>query len=172
MILVTGGAGFLCSHLVAQLLSADQPVRVLEQPSACVDHLPMDRIELVRADIRDESAVRDATCDCEYVYHLAADSNVWHRDRREFDSINRLGTIHVKHAALDNGAKRILYTSTECILSFKKSSGAAVEKLRLKASDKLGQYCLSKFHAEQEVFRMVKEGVPIIVVNPISCRSR
>ncbi len=166
MILVTGGAGFLGSHLVAQLLDAGQPVRVLERPGASAEHLPLDRIELVSADIRDESAVREVARDCDYVYHLAADANLWRRDRGEFDSINRLGTVHVMRAALDNGAKRILYTSTESILSSRSSNGGAVEKLRLKASDMLGPYCLSKFHAEEEVFRLVEEGAPIIVVSP------
>ncbi len=166
MILVTGGAGFLGSHLVAQLLDAGQPVRVLERPGAMVDHLPLDRIELVSADIRDESAVREAARDCEYVYHLAADANLWRRDRGEFDRINRLGTVHVMRAALDHGAKRILYTSTESILSSRNSNGGAVEKLRLKASDMIGPYCLSKFYAEEEVFRLVEEGAPIIVVSP------
>ena len=166
MILVTGGAGFLGSHLVAQLLDAGQLVRVLERPGASAEHLPLDRIELVSADIRDESAVREAARDCEYVYHLAADANLWRRDRGEFDSINRLGTVHVMRAALDNGAKRILYTSTESILSSRNSTGGAVEKRRLKASDMLGPYCLSKFHAEEEVFRLVEEGAPIIVVSP------
>jgi len=167
LILVTGGAGFLGSHLVKQLLDLGQRVRVLERPGASLDHLPLHRIELVSADIRDEYAVQKATRDCEYVYHLAADPNLWRRDRREFDSINRLGTIHVMRAALTNGAKRILHTSTESILSTKDSNGGAVEKLRLKASDMIGPYCLSKFQAEQAVFRMVEEeGAPIIVVSP------
>ncbi len=166
MILVTGGAGFLGSHLVAQLLDAGHPVRVLERPGAKVDHLPLDRIEMVSADIRDEPAVREAARGCDYVYHLAADANLWRRDREEFDRINRLGTVHVMRAALDHGAKRILYTSTESILTSPDSKGGAVENLRLQASDMLGPYCLSKFRAEEEVFRMVEEGAPIIIVSP------
>lgn len=166
MILVTGGAGFIGSHLVRQLLEANESVRILERPGASVDHLPMDRVELVTADIRDAPAVQKATRDCKYVYHLAADPNLWRRDHREFDSINRLGTIHVMRSALDNGAERILYTSTESILSSEKFHGGSVEKLRLKESDMLGPYCLSKFHAEEAVFRMVGEGAPIVVVSP------
>ncbi len=167
MILVTGGAGFLGSHLVTQLLDANESVRVLERPGASIDHLPLDRIELVSADIRDEPSVRKATRNCEYVYHLAADPNLWCRDRREFDKINHLGTVHVMRAALDSGAKRILYTSTESILSSHNAEERFVEKLRLKASDMVGPYCLSKYHAEKEVFRMVREeGAPIIVVSP------
>lgn len=166
MILVTGGAGFLGSHLVAQLLAAGQSVRVLERPGVHIDHLPLDQIELIYADIRDELAVKKAARNCEYVYHLAADPNLWRRDRREFDSVNRLGTINVMRAALDNGAKRILYTSTESILTSQNFKKDAVEMLRLKASDMLGPYCLSKFHAEQEVFKLVAEGAPIVVVSP------
>ncbi|GJL73528.1 MAG: NAD-dependent dehydratase [Nitrosomonas sp.] len=166
MILVTGGAGFIGSHLVTQLLDAGQSIRVLEHPCARIDHLPLHRIELVRADIRNEPAVREAARDCEYVYHLAADPNLWRRNRQEFDSINHLGTVHVMRAALDNGAKRILYTSTESILSSRNANGSPVEKLRLNEKDMLGQYCLSKFHAEQAVFRMVEKGAPIIVASP------
>ena len=165
MILVTGGAGFLGSHLVMQLLAAGHSVRVLERPGASVEHLPLDSLELVRADIRDEAAVRDAVAGCQSVYHLAADANLWRRDRREFDQINRLGTVHVVRAALERGAERILYTSTESILVTRASDGEAVEHL-LRAEDMVGPYCLSKFHAEQEVFRRVDEGAPIVVVSP------
>ena len=166
MILVTGGAGFLGSHLVTQLVDAGHAVRVLDRPEASVDHLPLNRIELVTADIRDQHAVQKATKNCKQVYHLAADPNLWRRDRREFDNINHLGTINVMRSALENGAERILYTSTESILSSKDSSGGAVENLRLKASDMLGPYCLSKFHAEEAVFGMVDDGAPIIIASP------
>lgn len=70
-----------------QLLDEGQCVRVLEHPDAAVDHLPLDRIELLRADIRDETAVMESTRECRYVYHLAADPNLWRRDRREFDAV-------------------------------------------------------------------------------------
>ena len=166
MILVTGGAGFIGTHLVSQLLDANESVRVLERPGVSIDHLPLDKIELVSADIRDESSVRKATQNCEYVYHLAANPNLWCRDRREFDTTNHLGTVHVMRAALECGVKRILYTSTESILSSNSSDERVVEKLRLNASDMIGPYCLSKFHAEEKVFQMVEKGAPIIVVSP------
>lgn len=166
MILVTGGAGFLGSHLVMQLLDQGQSVRVLERPGAPVDHLPLHCIELVRADIRDAAAVQDAAQGCRQVYHLAADANLWRRDRGEFDQVNRQGTVNVMRAALEHGAERILYTSTESILVSPNSNGGPVEDLRLEARDMVGPYCLSKFEAEQEVFRMVEEGAPIVVVSP------
>ena len=62
--LVTGGAGFLGTHLVTELLARGEPVRVLERPGAVVDHLPLDKIELVFSDIRDSATVQRATAGC------------------------------------------------------------------------------------------------------------
>ncbi len=166
MNLVTGGAGFIGSHLVQQLLDEGQCVRVLEHPDAAVDHLPLDRLELLRADIRDETAVMESTRECRHVYHLAADPNLWRRDRREFDAVNHIGTVNVIRAALDNGAERVLHTTTESILTSPDFNGGAAEELRLKEGDILGPYCLSKFHAEEAVFQLVDEGAPIVIVCP------
>jgi dihydroflavonol-4-reductase len=164
--LVTGGAGFIGSHLVRQLLDMRRSVRVLERPGAVVEHLPLDEIELVRADIRDVEVVRRATKDCEFVYHLAADPQLWRRDRGEFDAVNHVGAVNVIRAALDNGARRVLHTSTESILTSRDFRGGAVEQVRFSENDMLGPYCLSKFHAEQAAFRMAEEGAPVVVVSP------
>ncbi len=166
MNLVTGGAGFIGSHLIAALLADGQDVRLLERPGANIDHLPLDRIELVSADIRDKAAMVKATRDCRFVYHLAADPNLWRRDVREFDAINYQGALNVIHAALDNGAERVLHTSTESILSSAGFSGGPVEHLNLKESDMLGPYCLSKARADIAVQRLAEQGAPMILVCP------
>jgi dihydroflavonol-4-reductase len=166
MNLVTGGAGFIGSHLVQQLLRSDEPVRVLEHPSAVVSHLPLEHIELVRADIRDSVAVRNMTRGCDRVYHLAADPNLWRRNRCEFDEINHVGTLNVMQAAFDSGVSRALYVSTESILTSDQFAGGAVESVRFREEDMIGPYCLSKFHAEQAVFKLAEAGAPVIVCSP------
>ena len=57
---VTGGAGFIGSHLVRLARRRGERVRVLDRPGAKLDHLPLDRIDVVPADIRDRDAVRRA----------------------------------------------------------------------------------------------------------------
>jgi dihydroflavonol-4-reductase len=166
MNLVTGGAGFIGSHLVQQLLSAGETVRVLEYPTAVVSHLPLECIELVQADIRDSGAMRNAARGCERVYHLAADPNLWRRNRHEFDEINHVGTLNVMRAALDSGVNRALYVSTESILTSDQSNGGAVESARFREEDMIGPYCLSKFRAEQAVFQLAETGAPVIVCSP------
>ena len=78
MNLVTGGAGFIGSHLVERLLAEGEAVRVLERPGVAVDHLPLERIELVRAEIRNRGTVRAALRGCRHVYHLAGNPNLWY----------------------------------------------------------------------------------------------
>lgn len=166
MNVVTGGAGFIGTHLVEQLLERGEEVRVIEKPGARVEHLPLARIELVSADIRDVPALRRALTGCSRVYHLAADPNLWRRRREEFDAINHVGTENVLEAALDAGAERVLYASTESILTAPGFDGGAVETLELQAADMLGPYCLSKYHAERAAFRYAAAGAPVVVAAP------
>jgi nucleoside-diphosphate-sugar epimerase len=166
MNLVTGGGGYIGSHLVQKLLRNKEDVRVLELPNAKLEHLPLDEIDLVYADIRDRSAVDKATQDCDYVYHLAADPNLWRKDTHEFDEINHQGALNVLHSALENGALRIMHTSTESILTSSHFDGGAVEHLELRESEMIGPYCLSKFHADQAALKLGKSGEPVILVCP------
>lgn len=166
MILITGGGGFIGSHLVQQLVEAGERVRVLECPGADVRHLPLDRIELARADIRCAASVREAVRGCRQVYHLAAIPHLWTRDRRDFDGVNHLGTRNVLAEALAAGAERVLHTSTESILASSHANGCPVEKLRPAEREMIGPYCRSKLKAEQEAFRLAGEGAPVIVACP------
>ena len=116
MTIVTGGAGFIGSHLVERLVARGDRVRVVERPGADTSHLPSG-VETVRADIRDPRAVESAMRGGRWVFHLAANPNLWARDRGEFDAVNHRGTVHVLDAALAAGAERVLHTSTESILT-------------------------------------------------------
>ncbi len=60
---VTGGAGFIGSHLVERLVRQGNRVRVLERPGADLAHLPAG-VEVVFADVRDREAVRPAMHGC------------------------------------------------------------------------------------------------------------
>jgi dihydroflavonol-4-reductase len=164
--LVTGGAGFIGSQLVAELVSRGEAVRVLELAHAAVDHLPANGVEVVRGDIRDRASVRRAVRGCRRVYHLAANPNLWTRDRRDFDAVNHRGAVNVLEEALDAGAERVLHASTESILTSRRFTGGAVDSLELRREDMIGPYCLSKFLAEEAALSLAHRGAPVIVVNP------
>ena len=165
-ILVTGGAGFIGHHLVHSLLEGGSRVRVLERPGCKLDHLPLDRIDVVFADIRDRHAVRQAVRDCHSVYHLAANPRLWTQQRGHFHQVNYLGTIHVLEEALTAGARRIVHTSTESILTRVRQTAAIAEDQQVRIDDVIGPYCRSKYRAERCAFRLAQAGAPIVIVNP------
>jgi dihydroflavonol-4-reductase len=162
---VTGGAGFIGSHLVELLAGRGESVRVVERPGAAVDHLPAG-VEVARADIRDRDAVRSALKGASRVYHLAANPNLWARDRREFDAVNHRGTLHVLDAAREAGADRVLHCSTESILTCARQVGPIAEDVVITESDAVGPYCLSKLRAERAAMDRARAGEPIVIANP------
>jgi dihydroflavonol-4-reductase len=165
-VLVTGGAGFIGGHLVQLLLDRGERVRVLDRPGAAVAHLPLGRIDLASADIRDRAAVRRAVQGCRAVYHLAANPQLWTHRRGHFRQVNYRGAVHVIEEALAAGAERVLHTSTESILTRTRQTGPIAEDQRVPLADVIGPYCRSKWHAERFALTLGRAGAPVVVVNP------
>jgi dihydroflavonol-4-reductase len=165
-ILVTGGAGFIGSHLVRRLVESGERVRVLERPGAPLGHLPLEQIDLVQADIRDRSAMAEAVRGCEEVYHLAANPHLWVQPRGLFWQVNFRGAVNVIEAALAAGARRVLHTSTESILTRDHQVDAITEEQPITYEDVIGPYCRSKYLAERHALSLGRRGAPVVVVNP------
>lgn len=165
-VLVTGGAGFIGSHLVERLLAGGHAVRVLEKPGTSTTHLPHDRIELVEADIRNAGDVLAAAQDCDVVLHLAANPNLWARNSSEFEQVNHQGTRNVLDAAAKVGARRTVYVSTESILAPRRSREVITEDTRTTLNEMIGPYCRSKWLAEEAAASAADAGQPVIIVRP------
>ena len=163
--IVTGGAGFIGSHLVDRLVAEGDRVRVVERPGADASHLPAG-VEVIRADIRDREATRRAVAGGRLVYHLAANPNLWALDRGEFDAINHQGTINVLDAALVGGAERVLHVSTESILTRARGAGPIAEDVGVDLDDAIGPYCRSKLRAENAALGLARAGAPVVIANP------
>ena len=119
-ILVTGGAGFVGSHLVERLLrnGAEQVVVLDNLHRGCLRNLePFQsdrRLEIHEGDIRDLDALADAMQDVGLVYHLAAQSNVIGSvtDVDYCFSTNVAGTYNVLRAASRHAVRRVIFTSS------------------------------------------------------------
>lgn len=163
--IVTGGAGFIGSHLVDRLVRRGHRVRVVERPGADTGHLPP-AVEVVRADIREREAVRSALAGARWVYHLAANPNLWILNKKEFEEINHLGAVNVLDAAIAAGAGRILHCSTESILTCARQVGPIDEDVHITEADAVGPYCLSKLRAERAAMERAAAGHLVVVANP------
>jgi UDP-glucose 4-epimerase len=115
--LVTGGAGFIGSHIVEELVRRRERVRVLdnfstgrrENITSFLEH-----IELVEGDLRDLATVRRAVEGVDYVLHQAALASVPRSvaDPLASNSANVTGTLHLLVAARDGKVKRVVYASS------------------------------------------------------------
>lgn len=108
--LVTGGSGFIGSHVVDALRRAGHEVVVFDREPA----RGRGDVELVLGDLTDPSAVCRAAEGVDYIHHVAAVANVNHAFERPVDCVetNVLGSAHVLEAARRAGVKRVLFAST------------------------------------------------------------
>jgi UDP-glucose 4-epimerase len=159
--LVTGGAGFIGSHLVEALLERGERVRVLDNFStgdrANLEPV-LERIELIEGDITDLETVHRATRGCELVFHQAALASVPRSVANPLATHRACvdGTLHVLLAARDAGVRRVIYAA---------SSSAYGNSQRLPKSETdptapLSPYAVAKLAGEQycaafsEVYRL------------------
>ena len=109
-VLVTGGSGFIGSHVVDKLLDEGHDARIFDV-LASTD--PRERCETVVADLLDASSVVDAAEGCDAIMHLAAAADVGlvAKDPAGSEELNARGTLNVLEAARATGA-RVIYAST------------------------------------------------------------
>jgi nucleoside-diphosphate-sugar epimerase len=108
-ILITGGNGFIASHLARRLCQLGAIVRLLDLHNSCATEC-----EFVLADVRDYGALKRAASQCDVIFHLAACLGVEKiLDRpKEVMDVNLLGTINALKAAKLNEVKCFVFTSS------------------------------------------------------------
>lgn len=115
-VLVTGGAGFIGSNLVKELLTRGHAVRVLDNllSGYATNLVPFPDVEFVKGDVRNAELVDAAVKGCEVVFHLAASVG----NKRSIDlpiddaEINVIGTLRILEAARKYGVRKVVASSS------------------------------------------------------------
>lgn len=122
--LVTGGAGFIGSHITEKLLKEGHFVRVLDNFSSGKEAnleftkgLGKDKFELIRGDIRDKATCDKACAGIDYISHQAALRSVPKsmKDPESYNDVNINGTLYLLQAALKNKVRRFVMASSSSI---------------------------------------------------------
>ena len=110
--LVVGASGFLGSHVARQLVERGDDVRVLLRPTSSTEALDDLPVDVRRAELVDDEALRDAMADRDVVFHCVVDARAWLRDPAPLFAANVEGLRHVLEAAAACRLERFVYTST------------------------------------------------------------
>jgi len=145
--IVTGGAGFIGSHIVEKLKRLDHMVVVIdnEYSDNVIFHWRKDTLN-VNIDITDYKALKKACTGADYIFHLAAEARIGPAIENPVNAlnINTIGTCNVLQCAREVGAKKVLYSST--------SSGYGLNEapnIETQPDDCLNPYSVSKIAGEK-----------------------
>jgi UDP-glucose 4-epimerase len=116
-VLVTGGAGFIGSHIVDALVDRGDDVIVLDDLTTGFRHNVHTSARLIEGSIADETAAKSAVEGCELVFHQAAHKAVLRSVEQPLttDTANTHGTLNILKAAADAGVRRVVHASSSSI---------------------------------------------------------
>lgn len=157
-VLITGGAGFIGSHVVDLLRAENLPVRVMDSlVSGSRENLSADT-ELVVEDIRTISALEKAMDGVSHVVHLAAQVSVplSVSDPEHTENVNVSGTRNVLNVARGKGVQRVVLASSAAIYG----GDPELPKREDMQPNPLSPYAASKVENEKDAERMSNEGLP------------
>ncbi len=149
MNLVTGGAGFIGSHIAAQLLANGEKVRILDDFSTGKQsnlEAFKDDVEVIRGDLRDPDALARAVDGCQYVYQQAALRSVPRSidDPRANNDVNVTGILNLLIASKTAGVQRVVYASSSSVYG----ADPTLPKVETQTPQPISPYAASKIMGE------------------------
>lgn len=164
--LVTGGTGFLGSHIARTLIDAGHTVRILRRARSSLMLLEDLPVEHAIGDVMDAPSLAQAMRGCEWVFHAAAVADYWRANRIKMYLVNVNGTINVLNAARQAGVHRVIFTSSGAAVGMRNDGRPADERDMFNLPPGQLPYGHSKYLAECEVHRAVENGQDVVILNP------
>ncbi|GAB5452021.1 MAG: SDR family NAD(P)-dependent oxidoreductase [Halioglobus sp.] len=165
-ILVTGGTGFVGSHVARHLLASGHAVRLLVRDTGRAREIYTGfglQPELVAGDVTDAASVRGALEDCQGVVHAAAGTPIRTRSEAEMFAVNVGGVKAVVGQALEAGLERIVCVSSITAIFNKDGNKVTADAAPVPSKHPYGQ---SKVEAEYYLRDLQAAGAPIAIVYP------
>jgi dihydroflavonol-4-reductase len=165
-ILVTGADGLLGSNLVRVLLNRGHQLRALVQKGRLPKTIQDLDIELVEGDLLDPESLKKAGAGIDAIFHVAAHTGIWPSRSEIVNRVNIEGTTNMLALAKSIGVKRMVYVGTANTFGFGSKDQPGKEGTPYKGAQYGLDYMDSKYKAHQVVESYIREGLPVVIVNP------
>ncbi len=163
-ILVTGATGFIGTELVLTLANAGNNVYAVYRDEKKLSRINHKNIIPVKSNILDAESMREVIQKCEQIYHIAAFTEVWAKNKQIIYDINVKASENIFKLALENNIKRVVFTSSAGI--FGPSVNGQINEQTKRSMDYFLEYERSKDLAEQLLREYVQKGLDAVIVNP------
>jgi nucleoside-diphosphate-sugar epimerase len=147
--LVTGGQGFVGSHLCERLVAQGHCVRVLARPSSDLRHLSGIEVEVVRADVTEPAGLPSAVAGCDVVFHVAGALKGLRE--RDFFRVNADGTRNLVGAAVVAEPRLARFVYVSSLAAAGPSPGGSTPRTEEMPPEPLTWYGRSKLAGERAV---------------------
>lgn len=168
MILITGGTGFLGSHVLRELVDKGKEVRCVYRNKILNNvsvHLAK-YIDWQPADLLDITSLEQALEGVDEVYHCAGMVSFKPADRSKLYQVNVTGTANLVNTCLEKNIHKFVHVSSVAALGRITPGGVIDESCEWANNRKNSFYAVTKHEGEMEVWRGMAEGLPAVIVNP------
>ncbi len=163
-VFVTGGSGFIGTHLVPRLVAAGHELVCLVRPTSNLVALERAGVRLVRGDITDPPTIQAGMQGCDSVVHLAACYELWIPDRRRYRELNVQGARTVLECAAEIGVRKVVHVSTAVVWG---NAPWPITETTPLGERCASEYARSKREGDEIAWRLHRErGLPLVVVYP------
>lgn len=164
--LVTGGAGFLGSAIVRELLLREVSVRVLALPNESLENLEGADVEVVRGNLLSHKDCLAASEDVDVLYHCAAIYKDYMADPTPMYQVNLRGTFNMLEAARRNDVSKVVYTASVVALGRPEPGALADENTPYEAWDLNFHYSRTKHLSMITALDFANFGLDVRIVCP------
>jgi nucleoside-diphosphate-sugar epimerase len=163
-IFVTGATGFIGENLSLKLSAMGNIVHALYRNIEKTEKIQHPNIKLFKGDILDAESIKSAIEGCQQIYHVAAFTEVWTKNRESIYNLNVRATEIILELALEFGIEKLIFTSTAGI--YGPSADGMINEQTLRKLDYFVEYERTKAIAEERVKEFVLKGLSCVIVNP------